>query len=496
MGVAAVLGSAAAACVDEKIVYRDAPRFEQPVAAAASFVGYRDTTAKATVCGSCHIGAQAQWAATRHADAWRTLASNPARAPLCEACHSVNARGNATTASGGFAATRDLRYKDVQCESCHGPGLEHVQSPSKANIPLATIRVDSVLTDGCGECHTGAHYPYLQEWQRSGHGAMTAWSATGPNTRADCQSCHTGQGALTAMGVDARSNYREKVTAVTGANAQRITCAVCHDPHSAQIGAQLRLPIDVPDENRNLCMTCHHKRGVPDLGTGGTTTRGAHSPEGPMLIGEAGWWPPNSTAPAGLDAIETTHGSQRNPRLCAGCHVERYTVTDSLTRQFQLAVVGHRFEAVPCVDARGVPTREQNCTSFAQRRFTACATSGCHATENVARGLMATARLRIDNLNAELKRLLALPGPRAAISTTDRLFTTAEGAQFNTSLADKKGSEVHNPFLMEALLTASIQAVRREYAVTVASGLDLRNTLLARVAAATPVAAAPAPAGR
>lgn len=497
LGIAALATTLATAvgCVDEKVVYRDAPRFEAPTAAAAKFVGYRDTTAKATVCGSCHIGAQSEWAATGHADAWKTLQASTGKQAFCEDCHAVSGLGNATLgAPGGWTATKDLRYKDVQCESCHGPGLDHVASPNKANIPLATIRSDSTLKDGCGGCHNGTHHPFVAEWQQSGHGQMTYWSASGPNTRAECQGCHTGQGALQMFGADPRTNYKEKVApnGITAANAQRVTCAVCHDPHAGDITGQLRLSISVPDENRNLCMNCHHKRGVPDLGTGGTTTRGAHSPEGPMLLGEAGWWPPNSTAPGGLERIETSHGSQRNPRMCAGCHMEKYQVTDKATGQFRFQVTGHRFLATPCVGADGLPTRDQSCgENLAQRRFTACATSGCHASEGAARSVTATAALRINTLNAELKRLIALPAVRAAISGTDRVFTTAEGAQFNTTLADKHGAEVHNPFLMEALLTASIQAVRTTYNVTVASNLDLRNTMLLRAApAATPAATA------
>ena len=355
-----LLAAASTACVDERVVFRDAPRFEQPTAQALNFVGYRDTATKATVCGSCHIGAQTQWAQTGHADAWRTLANSPARQQFCENCHAVTGLGNnATAANAGWATTRDLRYKDVQCEACHGPGLDHSTNPTTANRPLASIAADTGRRDGCAGCHNSGHHPFTSEWRLSGHGAMQYWSATGPNTRPECQSCHTGQGALAMYGVNARSSYREEVTgAITAANAQRITCAVCHDPHAGDIGrqtatqggrahsSQLRLPIDVPDENRNLCMTCHHKRAVPDLGTAGTATRGAHSPEGPLLLGDAGWWPPGMEVPGGLARIETTHGSRANPRLCAGCHIEKYQVTDSLTRQ-TIGVTGHRFLAIP-----------------------------------------------------------------------------------------------------------------------------------------------------
>lgn len=487
-------------CVDEKIVYRDRELFQQPSAAAANFLGYRDTTAKATTCGSCHVSAQGQWSRTAHADAWKTLADLPAaqRQPFCEACHTVGQNGNAApNPQVGWTSTRDLRYKDVQCESCHGPGLQHVQDPSRANLPLASLASDSTRKDGCGGCHSGAHHPFANEWQQSSHGTMAAWSASGPNTRADCQGCHTGQGALQMWGVDTRSNYKEKGLMAT--QPLRITCGVCHDPHSAENGRpQLRLSINVADEQRNLCMSCHHKRGEPDLGTAGTSTRGAHSPEGPMLLGEAGWWPPGMEVPGGLERITTSHGSQRNPRMCAGCHVEKYEVRDKVTNAFVMNVTGHRFLAVPCVDANGVPTRAQDCgDNLPQRRFTSCATSGCHASQDQARSAYVVARTRIATLNATLKAQLARV-PRTEFSGTDNRFTMAEGAQFNTTLADKVGSWVHNPFLMEALLTASISGVRTTYNIAPAATVSLQNTFLAAARAPAPSAtlaasAAPAP---
>jgi predicted CXXCH cytochrome family protein len=261
------------------------------------------------------------------------------------------------------------------------------------------------------------------------------------------------------MGVDARSNYLEKGQVAT--DPLKITCGVCHDPHNATNPGQLRLPIDVADEKQNLCMSCHHKRGEPDLGTGGTTTRGAHSPEGPMLLGEAGWWPPGMPT-GGLERIVSTHGTEANPRLCAGCHVEQYEVTDKVTGDFQLQVVGHKFLAIPCVDASGAPVSTDCGTDLTQRRFTTCATSGCHASQDQARSAFVIATNRIVSLNNQLKALLARV-PRSEFSSTDARFTTAEGAQFNTTLADKRGSQVHNPFLMEALLVGSIDAVKLTY---------------------------------
>ena len=121
-----VIGS----CVNDKIVYRNV-QFPQPAPAAKNFVGYSQNDTKQTTCGNCHIDQQTKWAATHHAKAWDDLKATGRSTPDCEGCHSVNDRGNITTdASAGYTSTKDARYEDVQCESCHGPGLDHVTAPT------------------------------------------------------------------------------------------------------------------------------------------------------------------------------------------------------------------------------------------------------------------------------------------------------------------------------------------------------------------------------
>ena len=44
------------------------------------------------------------------------------------------------------------------------------------------------------------------------------------------------------------------------------------------------------------------------------------------------------------------------------------------------------------------------------------------------------------------------------------------------------GNTVHNPYLMEALLTASIAQLKKDYGVAIVVGLDLSNTMLNRSA--------------
>ncbi len=459
----AILGFAAAAlasCVDTETVLVEKQLYEDPPSAAKGFLGYTNSSSKLPVCGNCHIGQHSEWKSTRHARAWSDLQASGNSQASCEGCHSVGANGNLVTdPMVAYAATRDARYHDVQCESCHGPGLEHVTNPD-ATQPLASLVVGTDLTSGCGECHRGAHNPFIEEWSASRH-SNTSNSAS---TREECKPCHEARGIFAAWGI--RAEYIEKEQS----DVIPIACAVCHDPHDATNSRQLRFPINVANIETNLCMKCHHRRSEPDA----TSSRGPHAPQGPLLLGQGvGWIPPNFAFPT--TQIVTTHGTSANPRLCATCHVSRLEVTDPQTGGFVFNATGHLFRAIACLDAQGRPTTDDGC-DLSQRTFKACATAGCHGTEASARSALVVARTRIQNLTDQINTMLAAV-PASEFKTGDDLITTVEGARFNRDLAQLGGSPIHNPFLVEALLTASIQQLRTDYGLEPERGLSLDNIL-------------------
>ena len=461
-----VLG-ALGACTDETIIYEEIivtepfPLYEEPLEAALGFVGYSDSESKLVVCGNCHVEKQGGWENTGHADAWQGLQDSGGAQGFCEGCHTVGQMGNVIDDIAGHEATGEEKYYDVQCEACHGPGLEHVQNPKEATVPLAPLNVgaDATATGGCGECHSdptgGGHHPFVDEWAQSRHGDASTHKDY--RERSGCDGCHGGEGALRAWGVN--TEYLEK-----GQGDQiGITCAVCHDPHSDENAHQLRWPVDNRDVDQNLCMKCHQRRAVPDPGS----SRGPHSPQGPLLLGQdVGWIPPNfafDTIFADGGAIRGTHGSEANQELCATCHLNSYEVTDPATGEFVFSATGHLFKPTPCVDAQGVPTGDDSCAmTIEARSFESCTTAGCHGDETAALTAMVTAQTRIANLVAELDALLALV-PDTEFDTSDGFITVAEGANFNAGLGDIESSAVHNPFLTEALLTSSIDAVQDTY---------------------------------
>jgi predicted CXXCH cytochrome family protein len=498
-----------AGCTDEKIVFREP--FNPPPDQSSGFVGYFTSSDKSTTCGNCHVDHQNKWQDTKHADAYATLVNSGAAQDFCFSCHTVNQNGNQVQAAAGWNVVQDTAYHDVQCESCHGPGVDHIEAPDASDHPVARIRVlaadvatGNVDTDtatvagSCAECHSGDHHPFVEEWRQSGHARALAEEGTFiADESPSCAPCHDARGALRAWGVT--SNYFERDSASGAAGPHLgVVCAVCHDPHNGQFEGQLRYSISDPSFDANLCMKCHSRRYEP----AGNSARGPHAPQGPVLTGTAGFWPP------GFDttAVVATHGNpSANERLCAGCHVNSFQVEDRLTGG-TIFSTGHRFKPVPCLDpTSGEPTEDNSCAYDATSRYWgACTASGCHSDANAAASALASQRADIQTLAnilwndvdgdqvlydtlstgafgafdaGDTGLLTQIPDPTTAINHKDLVVSIAEGALFNARLIGEnryangdRSKGVHNPFLSTALLAASIEAVQTTY------GISLRLT--------------------
>ncbi len=485
---------AVGACTEDTIISESRHPFNPPPDSVNGFLGYADVEAGWPTCGLCHADQTADWEGTHHADAWATLQNSGGAQGFCEGCHAVSENGNALTAAAGINVldTADVvgraTYVDVQCENCHGPGADHMVNPGVTQ-PLASIQADTGLGDGCGDCHSGTHHPFVEQWSQSRHGNVTGFASG----RSDCGECHNGRVALLAQ-FGENANYVEK----DDTGPFDIVCAVCHDPHSHDLGAQLRAPIDI-GSNRNLCIKCHNNRTVPTA-----TTHGPHAAQGPLVLAEnIGWWPDSLDW---QDGLVPTHGDATlNERLCATCHVEMFTVTDQATGAFEFQSVGHLFEAIPCLDAEGIPVAGGGC-AVTERRFTACLP--CHINETIARTAYENFKAELtgyvemvwNDVNANdtldtgdtglLVSIVAQEGGRI-LDVGDVLFTTAEGVLWNAQLAHTddtpwfgdfhveltpgnyqeigshptSGNGVHNPKFLRALMRASINHAAAFYGV-------------------------------
>ncbi len=121
-------------------------------------------------CETCHEEALAFWKTTVHAGAYETLVETNQQYDLsCVGCHVTGFRK-----PGGSEVVENEHLRDIQCETCHGPGSQHVAEPEKGGKVLA-IRLDAE-SDVCGECHTPEHSDtfeydaYMRDILGEGHG--------------------------------------------------------------------------------------------------------------------------------------------------------------------------------------------------------------------------------------------------------------------------------------------------------------------------------------
>jgi hypothetical protein len=423
-------GWAAAACTTTETKTVEVPtfvRFNAPP--DSNYLGYFDDTSHTVTCGNCHAGQQADWSGTAHASAWNDLVGAgvpPNVQATCEPCHTVNgSHGNRpvgspsatwTNAKWGWDSVKSVRYHDVQCESCHGPGhyqqangdnsQAHVVNPTiVANRPLASMHIDTAaaaLKVSCGLCHSDAgvakHHNYLKEWKASQHGNIrTSPAYITTDLSRGCPKCHEGKAAL-EVNLGVITNYREK-GATGAAAAEAVNCVVCHDPHGtakdatgAPLPGQLRFPLDAQDLSVNLCTHCHNRNTeqTDSLSTTSPSVAAGQSPhgaQGAVLFGTAGYFPPGTVYEN--TAILASHGSTANPRLCAGCHVNVLNGKDSQNNSIKFT--GHTFHPLPCMEAGGKPdslvdtTFTNDCAyDEPSRSYLGCVGGACHGSEAVA----------------------------------------------------------------------------------------------------------------
>ena len=116
--------------------------FEQDV--SNSYIGSQ-------ACQECHQKEFSQWVHSSHATAFHTLRTVGRESyPECITCHVT---GSGYESGYQIGNTDRSHLVDVGCETCHGPGKQHVYTPVKENIR------GSVPEKVCIACHTPEHSP-------------------------------------------------------------------------------------------------------------------------------------------------------------------------------------------------------------------------------------------------------------------------------------------------------------------------------------------------
>lgn len=127
-------------------------------------------------CQSCHTAEYESWTKSPHGHALATLtAKSKQNDKQCLACHTT---GFGKT--GGYANSSQSTLENVGCESCHGPGGNHIKENSRkiGSILALGDKCDScVILQICSECHDekndpGFTYKVQDKIDRQRHGTI------------------------------------------------------------------------------------------------------------------------------------------------------------------------------------------------------------------------------------------------------------------------------------------------------------------------------------
>lgn len=138
---------------------------QEPPPVPAGQAGY----VGAEECSYCHGEAFEFWKKTRHHQAWETLEVAGKQFDYeCIGCHVTG-----WEAPGGATLAKNEHLRDVQCETCHGPGSLHVAADG-ADQPRTIVRTPAQTL--CQGCHNQEHSDtfefsaYLRDVTGPGHG--------------------------------------------------------------------------------------------------------------------------------------------------------------------------------------------------------------------------------------------------------------------------------------------------------------------------------------
>ncbi|MGA7304333.1 MAG: T9SS type A sorting domain-containing protein [Rhodothermales bacterium] len=288
-------------------------------------------------CAACHSDKEEEWSGTGHSDMF-TLAIDGLKSSHyssdCITCHTVGYNVDPEAVNGGFDDVAkalgwmfpdtlvDGNWQDIvdnypalaqvsniQCENCHGPGSLHKGDKRKIAY--------SIQVGVCAQCHAeGDHHAKVAEWMRSAHGAGDTFER---GTSASCAPCHSGEGGIHNL------DPSSELEATTGTTP--ITCAVCHDPHSAENIHQLRTVADVTLLNGEvirfggegrLCMNCHKSRANAEEYVA-TTSPSSHY--GPHHNNQTDVLAGTNAITFGRELPNSLH-REALPNLCVDCHMQ------------------------------------------------------------------------------------------------------------------------------------------------------------------------------
>ncbi len=428
---------------------------------AGLYLGYTGGIFK---CGRCHGEKVDEWQQTGHYMIFEeglngTLSSH--YGPSCIKCHTTGYDENAD--NNGFDdfpfVFPDSLYPGVydqmvaqyplamqrgriQCESCHGPGSEHYGA---ANIMSVTLAAEN-----CAWCHDGGHHVFPSQWRISKHATFEHGM-----TRAACAQCHNGAGFVEYI------ESGKQPIAQDLAKVVPITCAVCHDPHSAENPHQLRtMDVTLSDGetvegggNGTICMNCHKAREdaveyTNDYLNNLSTHYGPHhGPQADILSAK--------------NAVTFGQNIPSSPHLaatgdaCVTCHMYPGT----LDPYGDIILVGsHTFsmshDSVDNVQACS-PCHGDIGNSFSDKKYYVNGNADLDG-DGVANGL----QIEVQGLMNQLKSMLPQDGNgNVVVNDSSVTLTQAQAAYDYLMVAEDRSYGIHNPAFVYGILKASIEAL-------------------------------------
>ncbi|HIJ68121.1 MAG TPA: DmsE family decaheme c-type cytochrome [Deltaproteobacteria bacterium] len=159
----------------------------------------------------------------------------------CQMCHQ-NVYDNLTKTAMGILFVKHPRdaKERLGCETCHGPGNEHVASSGSEFGSLVRFRQGTpvpvyVRNEVCLKCHEKKQRLF---WQGSPH-ETNGYACT------ECHTVHTGPGMETRNQL-VRLNVTD-------------TCSPCH---KKQVGEEMRFSHHPIREGKVSCVSCHNPHGT------------------------------------------------------------------------------------------------------------------------------------------------------------------------------------------------------------------------------------------
>ncbi|MHB9145868.1 MAG: ammonia-forming cytochrome c nitrite reductase subunit c552 [Symbiobacteriia bacterium] len=331
----------------------------------------------------------------------------------CAGCHTV----------GFNVITKKFADENIGCESCHGPGRDHILGQGDP-----TRIVSSTSSEVCGQCHTSGKMPNGTGWPVGFRPGMTVaetgyqFAKVDPTRPATSYSSHTRQypflvvtgheGALPGLKTSGHASdrclechsadYRASVEAgspITLAQAKEsITCVVCHDPHE-----ETGNPAQLRTSREAVCADCHNS----EIPVGSTYKPGTtvHHPNREFLNGYGA-----------IDIPNTLSVHYAQGVTCVDCHMVNGT---------------HEFKAILPKDAKATGSSD-SCDS-------------CHtgSTPDIRQSYIDmwqnTVTAKLNALNPRIK------ADKAKVANIPALKLLVDKAATNLSMIEADGSKgAHN----------------------------------------------------